>query len=114
MVNIALAAICLLLFVGGGHFAATALIKSQQARQIKELSRIALRRAETAADFGLPRWIRSSGKGSLPAIRPRCNPCDCMSISAAPSRTFATSIAPGGYVLRLFGDTRVRQGLDNP
>ena len=52
-VNIALVAICLLLFMGGGHFAATALIELQQARQIKELSRIALRRAETAADFGL-------------------------------------------------------------
>ena len=74
-VNIALVAICLLLFMGGGHFAATALIESQQARQIKELSRIALRRAETAADFGLATLDTIIGQGIV-----ACDPASLQSL----------------------------------
>lgn len=48
-----LAAFSLLVFLVGGHFAANALIASQQTRQIDEIAQIALRRAEAAIDFGV-------------------------------------------------------------
>lgn len=74
-VNIALAAICLLAFVAGGHFAATMLIESQHARQIKELSRIALRRAEAAVDFGTITLNEISAQGVV-----ACDPASLQSI----------------------------------
>ena len=42
----------LIAFVGGGHFAARAVIEGQQSRQLEELTDVALRRAEVTADFG--------------------------------------------------------------
>ena len=74
-VNIALAAVCLLLFVGGGHFAATALINSQHARQIKELGRMALRRAEAAVDFGAATLDEISAQGAV-----ACDPASLQAI----------------------------------
>ena len=41
-----------LVFVVGGHFAVTGLIHNQQNKQLDDLSRIALRRMETAIDYG--------------------------------------------------------------
>lgn len=74
-INIVLAAACLLLFAGGGHFAATALIESQHARQIKELSRMALRRAEAAVDFGTATLNEISTQGSV-----ACDPASLQAI----------------------------------
>src|SRR5258708_10213162 len=48
----ALALACLAAFVSGGHFAATAVIDKQRAKQLQELTDVALRRAEVAVDFG--------------------------------------------------------------
>jgi sensor c-di-GMP phosphodiesterase-like protein len=48
----ALAAACLVAFIGGGHFAATAVIDKQRAKQLQELTDVALRRSEVAIDFG--------------------------------------------------------------
>jgi c-di-GMP phosphodiesterase len=48
----ALVAACLVVFVGGGHFAATAVIGEQRSKQLQELTDVALRRSEVAVDFG--------------------------------------------------------------
>ena len=48
----ALATACLVAFIGGGHFAATAVIDQQRAKQLQELTDVALRRSEVAIDFG--------------------------------------------------------------
>lgn len=48
----ALATTCLVVFLCGGHFAATAVIDKQRAKQLQELTDIALRRSEVAIDFG--------------------------------------------------------------
>jgi len=50
--QVALAAACLVLFIGGGHFAATAVIGEQRSKQLQELTDVALRRSEAAVDFG--------------------------------------------------------------
>src|ERR1700744_4367963 len=39
-------------FAAGGHFAANAIIEGHQQQRLKELTEIALRRAEVAVDFG--------------------------------------------------------------
>jgi len=51
--RIALVALSVGLFYVGAHFAATALIDSQRARQIAEINEAALRRSEIAVDYGL-------------------------------------------------------------
>ena len=48
----ALATACLVAFISGGHFAATAVIDKQRAKQLQELTDVALRRSEVAIDFG--------------------------------------------------------------
>jgi c-di-GMP phosphodiesterase len=50
--QIALVAACLVAFVSGGHFAATAVIDKQRSKQLQELTDVALRRSEVAVDFG--------------------------------------------------------------
>ncbi len=50
--RVALVAACLVAFVAGGHFAATAVIERQHSKQLKELTDVALRRSEVAIDFG--------------------------------------------------------------
>src|SRR3954451_24288018 len=52
IIQAALAAVCLMLFVCGGHLAATAVIDRQRAKQLHELTDVALRRSEVAVDFG--------------------------------------------------------------
>lgn len=52
-INLAIAAVTVLFFVGGGHLLAEALIGAQQIRQLEELGRVALRRSEAAVDFGV-------------------------------------------------------------
>jgi CSS domain containing protein len=49
----ALVAASVTAFAAGGHFVTTNAIDSQQARQLEELANIALRRSETAVDFGV-------------------------------------------------------------
>jgi sensor c-di-GMP phosphodiesterase-like protein len=48
----ALTAACLVVFVVGGHFAATAVLDKQRSKQLQELTDVALRRSEVAVDFG--------------------------------------------------------------
>jgi sensor c-di-GMP phosphodiesterase-like protein len=48
----ALATVCLIVFVGGGHFAATAVIDKQRSKQLQELTDVALRRSEVSVDVG--------------------------------------------------------------
>jgi sensor c-di-GMP phosphodiesterase-like protein len=52
-------------FVTGGHFAATALIGEQHARQLEELSKLALRRSESAVADGLSLLGDIARKGPL-------------------------------------------------
>ena len=42
----------LVVFVTAGHFAATAVIETQQSKQLRELTDVALRRSEVAIDYG--------------------------------------------------------------
>jgi sensor c-di-GMP phosphodiesterase-like protein len=48
-----LIAASLIAFVAGGHFAATWAIDHQRAKQLQELTEVALRRSEVAVDFGV-------------------------------------------------------------
>jgi sensor c-di-GMP phosphodiesterase-like protein len=50
--SFAVAGAAVIAFVLCGHFAANALIEGQRAKQLSELSEIALRRSESAIDFG--------------------------------------------------------------
>ena len=52
LVKCALIAVSVALFLTGGHFAATALIEQQHARQLEDLSGVALRRSEAAVTDG--------------------------------------------------------------
>jgi c-di-GMP phosphodiesterase len=52
-------------FVMGGHFAAEAVIARQQARQLQELTDVALRRSEAAVDFGATTLLELAKRGSL-------------------------------------------------
>lgn len=71
MVAIAVAA-----FLIAGHFAANAVIRGQQQRQLSELTEVALRRAEVAIDFGTAtldeltkRAVLNCDPASLQAVR---------------------------------------------
>src|SRR5262249_28401071 len=52
-------------FVMGGHFAAEGVIARQQARQLQELTDVALRRSEAAVDFGATTLNELARHGSL-------------------------------------------------
>jgi sensor c-di-GMP phosphodiesterase-like protein len=54
-----------LTFVACGHFAASALIEQQQAKQLQELGGVALRRAENAADYGAATLDRLNLRGPI-------------------------------------------------
>lgn len=55
----------LLVFMTGGHFAATAMIDQQRAKQLEELTDVALRRSETAIDFGVRTLDEVAGRGPM-------------------------------------------------
>jgi c-di-GMP phosphodiesterase len=52
LTQLAMVAASLVAFATGGHFAAKAVIEGQQAKQLEELTDVALRRSEVAVDFG--------------------------------------------------------------
>ncbi|HEY1506219.1 MAG TPA: EAL domain-containing protein, partial [Stellaceae bacterium] len=52
-------------FAAGGHFAANAIIEGHQQQRLKELTEIALRRAEVAVDFGAAGVDEIAGSGKI-------------------------------------------------
>lgn len=56
---------CMLVFLAGGHFVASALIASQQERQLEDLTHVALRRSQTAIDFGSEAIVELAAKGAM-------------------------------------------------
>ena len=52
-------------FLAAGHFAAKAVIKGHQDRQLEELADVALRRAEVAVNFGAATLDELAGRGTL-------------------------------------------------
>jgi sensor c-di-GMP phosphodiesterase-like protein len=71
----ALLAACLVVFVGVGHFAATAVIDKQRSRQIRELTDVALRRSEAAVDFGATTLDEVAGYGPM-----NCDPASLQAV----------------------------------
>jgi sensor c-di-GMP phosphodiesterase-like protein len=71
----ALAAACLVAFVGGGHFAATAVIDKQRSKQLQELTDVALRRAEVAVDFGATTLDEVAKHGAM-----NCDPASLQAV----------------------------------
>jgi c-di-GMP phosphodiesterase len=74
--NLAVVTASLLIFVVGGHLAATSLIAEHQQRQIEELADVALRRSEAAVDFAtttlddvIRRGLAKCDSASLQAVR---------------------------------------------
>lgn len=63
--SLSIAAISAIIIVIGGHFAATRLIETQQAMQLRELGDVALRRAEMAVDFGAATLDELANRGSI-------------------------------------------------
>jgi sensor c-di-GMP phosphodiesterase-like protein len=71
----AMVAASLVTFVTGGHFAARAVIEAQQTRQLVELTDVALRRAETAVDFGAATLDELARHGPL-----NCDPASLQAV----------------------------------
>jgi sensor c-di-GMP phosphodiesterase-like protein len=55
----------MVVFAGGGHFAARAVIDRQQSKQLEELTEVALRRSELAVDFGAATLDELAKRGTL-------------------------------------------------
>jgi sensor c-di-GMP phosphodiesterase-like protein len=66
---------CLLAFVSGGHFAATAVIDKQRSKQLQELTDVALRRTEAAVDFGTTTLDDVVRRGPM-----RCDPASLQAV----------------------------------
>jgi sensor c-di-GMP phosphodiesterase-like protein len=75
LVKCALVAASVAVFLTGGHFAATALIGQQHARQLEELSKVALRRSEAAVADGLSLLDEIARTGS-----PGCDPASLQGV----------------------------------
>src|ERR1700680_2672309 len=71
----AMGAASLVTFVTGGHFAAKAVIEAQQSRQLVELTDVALRRSETAVDFGAATLDELARRGPL-----NCDPASLQAV----------------------------------
>lgn len=82
-VHLLIVAITALLFVGGGHLAAVRLIDAQQSRQLDELLQIALRRSETAVDYGVEAIERVAARGPMS--------CDPVSLQAIRLQVYRSS-----------------------
>jgi c-di-GMP phosphodiesterase len=73
--QIAMVAASLVTFVTGGHFAAKAIIEAQQSKQLVELTDVALRRSETAVDFGAATLDELARRGPL-----NCDPASLQAV----------------------------------
>jgi sensor c-di-GMP phosphodiesterase-like protein len=73
--RVALAAACLIAFVAGGHFAATAVIDRQHTKQLRELTDVALRRSEIAIDFGAATLDEVAARGPM-----NCDPASLQAV----------------------------------
>jgi sensor c-di-GMP phosphodiesterase-like protein len=73
--QLAIVAASLVVFATGGHFAAKAVIEGQQSRQLEELTGVALRRSEVAADFGAATLDELAKRGPL-----NCDPASLQSV----------------------------------
>src|ERR1700681_1370561 len=71
----ALFAACLVAFVSGAHFAATAVIDKQRSKQLHELTDVALRRSEAAVDFGATTLDEVVRRGPM-----RCDPASLQAV----------------------------------
>jgi c-di-GMP phosphodiesterase len=71
----ALAAACLISFVCGGHFAATALIDKQRSKQLQELTDVALRRSEVSVDVGAETLDQVAKRGPM-----NCDPASLQTV----------------------------------
>jgi len=69
LVSYGVAAVSVAVFAVGGHFAAEWLIRGQQTQQLRELTRLALRRSEVAVDFGAAALDELAADGPM-----SCNP----------------------------------------
>src|SRR5262245_30303960 len=83
ILQITMVAASVVAFVTGGHFAAEAVIARQQARQLQELTDVALRRSEAAVDFGATTLHELARHGSLG--------CDPASLQAVRFRVYQRS-----------------------
>ena len=73
--QIGMVAASLVTFVTGGHFAAKAVIEAQQSKQLVELTDVALRRSETAVDFGAATLDDLAKRGPL-----NCDPASLQAV----------------------------------
>jgi sensor c-di-GMP phosphodiesterase-like protein len=73
--QITMVAASLVTFVTGGHFAAKAVIEAQQSRQLVELTDVALRRSESAVDFGTATLDELARRGPL-----NCDPASLQAV----------------------------------
>jgi sensor c-di-GMP phosphodiesterase-like protein len=71
----AVATTCLVVFICGGHLAATAVIDHQRSKQLQELTDVALRRSEVAIDFGAATLDEIGTSGSM-----NCDPASLQTI----------------------------------
>ena len=70
LLHVSLMAASVFVFTAGAHLAATALIDALRTKQMQELNEVALRRSETAADFGIVTLNELLKRGSINCSTP--------------------------------------------
>jgi sensor c-di-GMP phosphodiesterase-like protein len=75
IIQTVLVAACLVAFVSGAHFAATAVIDKQRSKQLQDLTDVALRRSEVAVDFGATTLDEVVRRGPM-----RCDPASLQAV----------------------------------
>src|SRR3978361_111880 len=96
--EIVMVAPSLAVFTTAGHFAAKAVIEGHQARQLEELTDVALRRSEVAVDFGAATLDELVKRGPL-----NCDPASLQAVRLQVYQRSAVKdirlVNPGGSVI---------------